>query len=88
MARKQSFKKFVEENIIGVDKLVKHKDGTYSFKRGFFYRHEMDDEKFGRQISNSLTKEGIEFRLIKTFEDWNAWPKDSWFVAVFEILNY
>ena len=90
---KMIFKKFIEEYVeahvgVGIDKVVRHKDGTYSFKHGFFYRLGMTSEKWAEKVSKGLEKAGVTFELVDSTEDWNAWPKDSWFVATFKIVNY
>ena len=86
--KKIIFQKFVEENIMGVDKIVRHKDGTFSLKKGFFYRHGMDSDKWANILSERLSKANVNFNIVESFEDWNAWPKDSWFVVKIEVLNY
>ena len=88
MAKKMIFQKFVEENLIGVDKITRHKDGTFSLKRSFFYRHGMDTNKFYEIISKQLTELGVEFIVEETFEDWKPWPKTSYFVVRISVQKY
>jgi len=88
-----TFKKFVEENLMSVDKTVKHKKGsnfydTYSLKRGFFYRHGLTPEKHATRIEDQFKELGVEYELLDCYEDWNAWPKDSWMVAKFKIIKF
>jgi hypothetical protein len=63
------------------DRVVCHRDGTISAKRGFFYKHGQTSEGFANKVIKTIT--GIS--LVEHFEDWNAWPKDSWFVVKFKI---
>jgi len=77
--KKKNFKKFAQDEMIGFDKVVKHKDGTYSINRYFFYRHGMDSKKWAEKVYANLKAKGIEVEIISHTEHWNAWPKDSWF---------
>ena len=83
-----TFKKFVEENFMFVDKTVRHKDGSFYLKRGFFYRHGLTAEKHVERIVKQFKELGVEYELLDSYEDWNAWPKDSWMVAKFKIIKY
>lgn len=82
------FQKFAEKNIEGFDRIVHHKDGTFSFKQGFFYRHGMTAEKYADNMCVRLEKAKVKYELVEAIEDWNPWPRDSWFVARFKILDY
>jgi hypothetical protein len=83
-----TFKKFVEENLVGVDKTVKHKDGSFSLKKGFFYKHGLTAEKHAAKVEDQFKKLGVEFELIEAYEDWSSWPKDSWMTAKFRIMKF
>ena len=85
---KKSFKNFVAEQAIGVDKVVRHKDGTFSLKSAFFYRHGRTAEKFADRVSADLKEAGVKFTVEECFEDWNSWPKDSWFVARIRVESF
>jgi RIO-like serine/threonine protein kinase len=86
--KKVIFQKFAEKEVGGFDRIVHHKDGTFSFKRGFFYRHGMTAEKYAEMMCVRLKEARVEFQFLESIEDWNPWPKDSWFVARFKILEY
>ena len=61
------------------DLVVCHKDGTVSIKRCYFYRSGMDDEKWGNRVMMALDDIAV---LVKTVDDFELWPKTSYFVAV------
>jgi len=86
--KKVIFQKFVEENVIGVDKIVRHKDGTFSLRRGFFYRHGMDSAKWADKVSERLKEAGVDFEVVEHTEVWQAWPKDSWFNCKVKVNSF
>ena len=61
-----------------VDRVVCHGDGTVELRRHFFYHHGMTPESWGNEVLDWLPE---EWALVSTNEVWQAWPKDSWFVA-------
>ena len=85
---KKNFKKFVEENVDGVDKIIRHKDGTFSLHRGFFYRHGMTSEKWAEKVSDRLKEANVDFEVVKHNEHWAAWPKDSWFIVTVKVNSF
>ena len=74
--------KWVNENLIGVSKFVKHKDGTMSFKRSYFYRCGMDADRWSLNVVNQLTEAGITVERVDAIDEFNHWPKTSFFTAV------
>ena len=81
--RMRDFRKLAEGLF---NKVIRHKDGTFSLKQRFFYRHGMDSNKWEDRVYNILKKENEKFIIIGSFEDWNAWPKDSWFVCRIKLI--
>ena len=84
-AQKKSLKNVFENSITGVDKITFKRDGSIVAKRGYFYRHGMDENKMADKLVASLKAEGIEIEVIDKYDDWNAWPKDSNMVVVFKL---
>lgn len=64
------------------DKTVAKKDGTMEIKMHYFYRHGNTDAKWGTKIMKSPI--GKISNLVRTYDDYRSWPKDSYFVAVIE----
>lgn len=84
-AQKKALKNVFENTITGVDKITFKRDGTIVAKRGYFYRHGMDENKMADKLVASLKAEGIEIEVVDKYDDWNAWPKDSNMVVVFKL---
>jgi hypothetical protein len=83
--RMTEFRKLAE-GLTGIDKVVRHKNGTFSLKRGYFYRHGMDESKWASRVFDMLKKENVDFEIVESFDDWNTWPKDSWFVCIIRLI--
>lgn len=80
--QKQVKKAVSESSLVFEDKMIAHKDGTVSVKRMFFYTHGATAEEWMEKVAAALDEQGVEFKRIRSAEHWNAWPKDSYFVAV------
>jgi hypothetical protein len=63
------------------DKLVRHTDGSFTFKRSYFYRHGSSPEKYAEAIKKAIPNAVI----LDRYDDFAAWPKTSYFVVKFEI---
>lgn len=74
--------KWVDENLIGVHKFVKHKDGTMSFMRSYFYRHGMDADRWSINVVNQLSEAGFKVELVDAIDEFASWPKTSYFRAI------
>lgn len=85
-AEKKKLKDAFENYVIGVDKLAFKKDGTIEAKRGYFYRHDESPEKVAAKLTSALSSQGIEIQIVKTYDDFRPWPKDSNFVVVFKLV--
>ena len=68
------------ENGIHPDKLYKSK-GLFVAKWGFFYSHRQSSTKKAKLLTD---KYGAEVEIINAYDDWNAWPKDSYFIVKFK----
>lgn len=84
-AQKKALKNAFENSITGVDKISFKKDGTILAKRGYFYRHGMDETKMANALVSALAAEGIEIEVVDKYDDWKPWPKDSNLVVVFKL---
>jgi len=65
------------ENDVLFDKISKRHD-VFTVKRSFFYTHGFSSEKLANKIQN------LGFRIVDHFDDWNSWPKTSYFVVKFQ----
>lgn len=53
--------------------------GAVEVKMHYFYHHGWDAQKWGQHVIKSLPG---NFELVAVRDDWRAWPKDSYLVAV------
>ena len=65
------------------DRLIAHKDGSFTVKESYYYRHGQSPEKIADKIKKAIP--GIE--IIDTEDEWRAWPKTSYFVVKFRIKS-
>ena len=82
MKRKEILRRF-EAAQIPVEKLVAHKDGSFSLKESYFYRHGRTAEALVKQVMRLFSTASI----IETRDDFRAWPTTSYLVAHFRILE-
>ena len=70
---------------IFADKIVYHKNGSVSVKRSYFYRHGNTAELWAGSVSLEMERllPHLDFD-VDSRDDYNNWPKDSYFVAVIE----
>lgn len=69
---------------IHLSKLIKHKDGTYTAKNAYFYRHGETPLKLAHRIAAAIP--GAE--VLEAYDDWKEWPKTSYFVVRFQITKF
>jgi len=55
------------------DTIIKNSDGTYTLKYGYFYSHGRSPEKY----AEALQKQIPGSKIVNTFDNYKAWPKDS-----------
>lgn len=55
------------------------KNGEYTVKRGFFYRHGNTCERMAQAIKAAVPNA----RITLCEEHYNSWPRDSWFEVRF-----
>lgn len=79
---KKSVKKILAESPnVFPDKIVCRQDGSIEVKSHYFYRHGQDAQGWAEKVKNELEANGLKVNA-KGRDDWAAWPKDSYFVAV------
>ncbi len=83
MTKFQKTVKEVFDSPIGVypNKMVCKKDGTVEVKKSFFYTHGQTAEKWAENVKRAILATGFSVE-VEGYQDWNAWPKTSYFVAV------
>ena len=79
--KQKQIKQALEASYIYPDKVVCHRDGKVSVKKGYFYRHGGTSRKWADKVLIALKDVGA-VELIDYRDDWQVWPKDSYFVAV------
>ncbi len=80
MMKKKEILEMLDNAGVYGDKLVAHKDGSFSFKKAFFYTHGNSSVKIAESI-----KEVLDVEIIETIDDWKNWPKTSYFVVKFRL---
>jgi hypothetical protein len=55
---------------IGVDHIAMSKDGTFIFRRGYYYAHGGSAEKFAAKVDNMLTAVGIPHEIVDQGDHW------------------
>jgi hypothetical protein len=79
MMTRKNLNAMLEKARIIVDRVSLKQDGTIELRRSYFYRHGSTAESVADRLAQSLP----ELRLIEARDEWRAWPKTSYFVAVF-----
>ena len=87
----------LEANGCSPDLVSRKKDGTFRVVRGYFYRHNMDSQKWGERVMAALSKPGpdvIGASLVDTCDHWHGFvggaktgsAQDSYFEAIVRIF--
>ena len=66
------------------DKLFK-RNGQFTVRLGFFYRHGRTAQQFANQVVSALEAVGRTVFNVRSQEVWQFWPKDSYFEVSFEV---
>ena len=89
MARKLSLAARIKDSI-SADKIIAKKDGTFEFRRGYFYRHGATPEQFAARIAADLKAQGYGATLIEADDvgmgHWRSENK-NYFYARFRIAD-
>jgi len=67
---------------VSSDKIVCKIDGSLEVKKSYFYRHGYSAEQWAEKISLILEEALMRYIQVDSYDDWNDWPKDSYFVAL------
>lgn len=81
--QKQVKTALAESQDIYPDKVICHKNGAVTVKRGYFYRHGMDGSKWATKVQAALAAANIKAE-VSGRDNWQPWPKDSYFEAIVE----
>lgn len=63
------------------DKLIQKKDGSFEFRREYFYRHGQTTEHFVKAILRVFP----DAKIVASSDHWAPWPKDSYFMVQFKL---
>ncbi len=83
MSRYEKIKKALNESGLNPDRVVNKRDGSSELRFGFFYRHGRSSQYYAQVVAKSMAG----YKVIDSGENWQPWPKDSYFwVTVQEIV--
>ena len=81
-------KNALREALAGIaDRVVFHKDGTFTARRDYFYRHGTTSESFSLACQAALRKAGVAIEQTAVQDRWAPWPRDSYFAATFKVVQ-
>jgi len=81
MSRQQQITDKLWDGGVHPDRVIAHKDGTFSGWFGFFYRHGATADGHAARVVKAIPAATI----LEAYEDWQAWPKDSYFKVRFSL---
>ena len=64
------------------DRVIAKKTGEIELRYGNFYRHGRTPEKIAKSVAAILAAAGIPHRIVSTYENFQPWPRDSYFQVV------
>ena len=59
--------------------IICHGDGEMSFRKYYFYTHGQTAEKWGDKVVKALESIGLKVQVVEEIDNYNVWPKDSYF---------
>ncbi len=65
------------------DRLTAHADGSFTFKRSYYYMMGNSAEKIAEKIKTAIP----EVKILEAYDAWKAWPKTSYFVVKFNTIK-
>jgi ABC-type sulfate transport system substrate-binding protein len=82
MTATQVTEKFAKKGMY-FDKLFKSRKhpGCYIARKGYFYKH----GKTAEGMVEQMVEKWPEIEIVQVRDEFNAWPKDSYFEVVFKI---
>lgn len=66
---------------------TRHKDGTYTVRRTFFYRLDLSATKIANKVAEAFQGTPLRAVIQDHFEHWAAWPSSSYWEVHFQILD-
>jgi len=64
---------------------VRHADGTYTYRRTFFYPRPGYPEKLVREVKQAFRGTPFTVQILGYGERWRDWPKDSYHWVRFKV---
>lgn len=80
---KKTIRARVEE--LHPDKVIVHRDDSVELRWGFFYTHGRTTEGYVKAVSEKIPEAIISKDYNETRENWQPWPKDSYFKVTFRL---
>lgn len=71
----------LQRNDVFPDKFIQKKDGSFEYRRGYFYRMGVTTES----CINAIKKVFPQAVIIEAYDNFQAWPKDSYFMVRFKL---
>jgi len=69
----------LQRNDVFPDKLIQKKDGTFEYRKCYFYRHGATTEMHVKKILGVFP----QAKIVEAYDNWQRWPKDSYFMVRF-----
>ena len=69
------------------DRVITHKDGTFTARHTYFYRHGQTADKFADEVAAAIADANFRFTQIDLEDHWAQWPKDSYFQVRFRVAS-
>jgi hypothetical protein len=79
--KKAEILNILQKNGMIPDRFIQKKNGTFEFRRGFFYTHGNSADRYADKIKLIFPRAIIE----ETHDVWNPWPRDSYFQVIFKL---
>jgi len=66
------------------DQIICRKNGEVVIRGTFFYRHDGSADSWAQNVMDDLKNAGISFQWVSQRENWQAWPKDSYWEVIIQ----
>jgi hypothetical protein len=71
----------LQQNGVFPDRLIRKKDGSFEFRKMYFYRHGQTTE----QYVSAILRVYPQAKIVDQGDEFHHWPKDSYFMVRFKI---
>lgn len=78
-------KKLIRETNAAADKVTFKRDGTIVFRRGYFYAHGYNAEKFAKRVKADLAEHGIKAEIVGFRNHWAPWPRETYWEVTMRV---